>query len=161
MSPRQTRGYKVSRVERNDYRVEAWPMMLLAFGLINGGLGALFNPGSSASTSVAMVLSEQSRIFEQGWIVAYVIAGAAILVGVIKPWPIMEVCGEWIAAWALSVNLLALLLLRGITGTGTSAGAFLVSISICYVRIHRLHVRARRDRRQLNQPYQGPDRRFP
>lgn len=159
MSPHKTKGYRVTKRERNEYRMEAWPMLLLAFGLVNGGLGALFKSEEAKSTSVAQILEGSAHIFEVMWIVAYVAGGVMIFWGVLRPWPVLEVLGEWLAAWALLVNLLALIILRGIPATGTSMGAFLVAISVCLVRIHRLHVRAQHDRRRIAEPYDGPDRR--
>ena len=159
MSPRQTKDYVVTGRARRDYRREGAVMLLLAFGLVNSGVSALVDPAAAANTSVARVLPESAQSVEATWQVAYILAGVLIAVGVLRPSPVSEVLGEWMAGWALLMNTIALLVLRGPAGTGTSLGAFLMSIAVCALRISLLHDRARRERRHRDMRFVGPERR--
>lgn len=158
VSPHRTKGYRVSREERKDYRSEGALMLLLAYGLVQAGVAAIVNPVGADSTSVARLLPDGLSVLELGWQVTYVIGGLLIFVGVLRPWPVGEVLGEWAAAWAMFVNILALLLVRGFSGAGASLGAFLIAIGICVLRIRRLHRRAQ-DRRNTEAVFPGPEKR--
>lgn len=136
-------------------------MLVLAYGLVQGGITALLDPGSARVTSVSQVLPEQLQLLELLWQLAYLLAGLAMFYGVLRPEPLIEVLGTWLAAWSLFINVLALLLLRGTSGTGTAFGAFLISIMACAWRIRALHRRARADRRLLERPFPGPEKREP
>lgn len=162
MSPRKTRGYlPATKQERWSYRAEAWPLVFLAFGLLQAGIAALAHPEAADSTSVAMLLHGDWSFLETLWQLSYVLAGALLIVGILVPYPLGEVLGETVAMWAMAINLSALLIVRGLGGAGASFGAFLLALSICAVRIHVIHERARssRERRMRIQPFLGPDRR--
>jgi hypothetical protein len=163
VSPRRTRGYlPATRAERSSYRAEAWPIGFLAFGLLQSGIAALLNPTAASATSVAMLLHGDWSVFETLWQASYVLAAVLLFVGILIPYPLAEVLGEWIAMWALAINLVALLIVRGFAGTGASYGAFLIALSVCAVRIMVIHRRAADadvDRRERSEPYPGPERR--
>lgn len=160
MSPRQTHGLKMTtKQQRRDYRGEAFPMLFLAFGLTNAGISALFDPRAADMTSVALLIESDFAILEFLWQLSYLVAGVLIFIGVLRPWPVVEVIGEWLAMWAMVVNLMALLIIRGPAGTGATFGAFLFAIAVCVIRIHRLHQRAATERRIRDLPFNGRDRR--
>lgn len=149
----------LSKRAKRDYRLEAAPMLILAFGLGQAGIAALIDPKSADITSVAQLLDDDYAVLEFFWQISYIASGLFLTVGVLKPWPIVEVLGDWLAAWAMSINLLALLIVRGPGGTGAAMGSFLLAILICGLRIHRLHLRAAMERRSAELPFDGPDRR--
>lgn len=134
-------------------------MLVLAYGLVQGGITALVNPDATNVTSVSRVLPESLQAVEVFWQLAYLFGGLAMFYGVLRPEPLVEVLGTWAAGWSLGVNVLALLLLRGASGTGPAFGAFLISILACAWRIRALHRRAASDRRLLERPFPGPERR--
>lgn len=150
------RGYRVTGEQRARYREEGMPLLFLAYGLLQAGIAALIDPDAAEATSVARLLP---RGFELIWQGAYVLAGIAIAYGVLRPRPIVEAVGLQLAGWALGINLLALLLLRGPAGSGTALAAFLIALVIVIWRIHVLHRRARSDRRTMQRIFDGPDRR--
>lgn len=159
MSPRKTVGWRPTGGDRADYRRAGAPMLLLGFGLAQAGVAALLDPAAADQTSVARVLDRDLHGVELFWQLSYVAAGTLILVGVLWPWPIGEVLGEWLAGWAMFLNALALVALRGLAGAGTSLGAFLVAIGVCYLRIRALHQLAAVERRERSFPFDGPDKR--
>lgn len=134
-------------------------MLVLAYGLVQGGITALANPDAANVTSVSRVLPDSLQAVEVFWQLAYLVAGLAMFYGVLRPEPLVEVLGTWLAGWSLGVNVLALLLLRGASGTGPALGAFLISILACAWRIRALHRRAASDRRLLERPFHGPEKR--
>lgn len=138
-------------------------MLLLAWGLLQAGVAAIIYPTAASATSVSRILPDGLHMLEVVWQASYICGGFLIFLGVLRPWPVAEVLGEWLALWAMFINVLALVITRGPFGAGGGAalGAFLLAGGICLIRIRLLHCRARLDRRQHKDPIDGPERRRP
>jgi hypothetical protein len=125
------------------YRRRAAPFLLPAYLLVLAGIGAIANPDSADRTTVARLLPASIELV---WQVSYILAGLLITAGVLwprRPQPAFEAIGDWVAIWALAVNLLALLAVRGIAASGMAPFAYVLTATLLALRIADLHASAK------------------
>jgi hypothetical protein len=135
--------------DARQHRRDGLWVLMPAWFLLQAGFAAFARPEAAAQTTVANLLPRNVELL---WQAGYTIAGAALVVGVLWPRPTVEVVGHWLALWALGVNVLALLGVRGIAGAGIATAAYAVTMLALVTRIRTLHGLPMRD---------GPDRGLP
>lgn len=123
---------------RRAYRRRAAPYLLPAWLLLIAGLGALLSPGDMP-TSVSQVITVEW--VERLWQVGYTVAAVCLLVGLMRPLPLVELVGEWLALWALAVNLGCLLAVRGLFNTGLLGFTYALTMTVIGLRIFDLLTR--------------------
>lgn len=134
------------------YRRRARPFIFVGYILAVAGLSAIFSPPPDSQTTVAQLVSPTADLT---WQVAYALGGILIAFGALLPRPDIEGWGLWLAIFALLVNLLALLAVRGVAGAGLAPAAYVLTLWIVYSRIVDLHTAARTERRAG--PRHGPE----
>jgi hypothetical protein len=121
------------------YRRRALPYLLPTWLLLVAGIGALLDPRQAGSNTVTEVLD--ARWVEVLWQGSYALAAVLLTVGLLWPKPTVELAGDWLALWALVVNLGAVLIVRGPVGAGLAAFSYLVCIVVISGRIYDLLTR--------------------
>lgn len=122
------------------YRRRASPYLLPAYLLLVAGVGALLDPDQAGSNTVTQVID--TRWVEVLWQASYALAAVFLIIGLTWPKPTIELAGDWLALWALVVNLTAVLWVRGPIGAGLAAFSYLVCIVVISVRIYDLLTRS-------------------
>lgn len=123
---------------RRAYRRRAAPYLLPAWLLLLAGLGALFGTGDMP-TSVSQIITVDW--VERLWQIGYTAAAACLIVGLMRPLPLVELVGDWLALWALAVNLACLLAARGVLNTGLVGFTYGLTITVIGLRINDLLTR--------------------
>jgi hypothetical protein len=124
--------------------------LMPAWLLVQAGLAAFAHPDEAAQTTVAQLLPRNVELL---WQTGYMLAGLLMVVGVLWPRPTVEVVGHWLGLWALTVNVLALLAVRGVAGAGIATAAYGVTMLALVTRIRSLHaLPPRQERRKVPRP---------
>lgn len=127
------------------YRRRAAPYLLPAWLLLAAGLGALFGQGDA--TTVSQIINV--TWIEDLWLVSYTVAAVLLIVGLMWPRPSIELVGDWLALWALLVNLGCLLAVRGLFGSGLAVFSYAITMTVLSLRISDLvSIRHGLDRRR-------------
>lgn len=143
---------------RREYRRRARPIQFFGFVTFVLGAAGVLRPALVASSSAAQQLAGPVDTL---WLLAYLIGGAATSIGVLLLRPAVEVFGEWFIIAAAVINAGAILVNRGPFAGGASAVFILLACWVLKGRIEDLHNAARRDRRVVDVPIPGPERRAP
>lgn len=128
-----------------EYRRRARPLLLLAVLCLGAGLTGLVDPSSLTRSATGQSLSGP---LDEAWLIAYIVAGAGIVLGIALLRPAVEVVGLWFAAAAIAINAVAVLDVRGFHASLVVIPSYLVSLFVVAGRIGDLHALARGGREE-------------
>jgi hypothetical protein len=128
----------------SDYRRRGRPFIFVGYLLAAAGIGAILNPEVSDRTTVSQLLSPTADLT---WQLAYAIGGSLMALGVLAARPAAEVLGLWLAFYALALNGIALMAVRGFAGSGLALAAYALTAWVVFGRVQDLHAAAKLERR--------------